>query len=463
MKPLLDPISAADRSRLARRVTRLEADGGVRLEMEIGSVDLLPWFSRQKTAARLYWADRSGQQEIAAIGLAEQHIARAGDDPFGPLAIIGGRLAELPEHTRFYGGMAFDPYDDRNRHEPLGILRFLVPQVEIGRDGTRYTLAVNHPYPASSSAESESEREAAMLALLSHHEQQLRTNEASEPRDDHPNGLNATILEQAELPDPNGWERMVRRAIEQIQTTDLGKVVLSRRRELILAEPLEAHRLLKRLISLGNRAYQFCFDFGGHIFLGSTPECLYHRQGRKITTEAIAGTCAVCPTQSDTDDRLASMLASSKEASEHRYVYDQLRAQLDLICEHQEVLSQREVLRLRHVQHLMSRLAGDLRPDVGTADILSALHPTAAVGGFPREAAIQQIRQLEPHGRGWYAGPVGWMSRDSDVFAVGIRSCRIDGCRLTLPAGAGIVSASEPAAEWAETEVKMRQFLDALA
>ena len=112
-------------------------------------------------------------------------------------------------------------------------------------------------------------------------------------------------------------------------------------------------------------------------------------------------------------------------------------------------------------RHLVSRVGAGLRDGVTDADLLGALHPTPAVGGYPKEGALEGIRALEPFDRGWYAGPVGWVGADGAEFAVGIRSGLVRGRTLALYSGAGIVAGSRPEEEWAEVEQKIKDFTDA--
>jgi menaquinone-specific isochorismate synthase len=96
---------------------------------------------------------------------------------------------------------------------------------------------------------------------------------------------------------------------------------------------------------------------------------------------------------------------------------------------------------------------------VTDAEVLLALHPTPAVGGYPRREALEEIRALEPFDRGWYAGPVGWIGAEGSEFAVGIRSGLVRGNSLALFSGAGIVAGSVPEDEWAEIEQKIGGFV----
>ena len=114
-----------------------------------------------------------------------------------------------------------------------------------------------------------------------------------------------------------------------------------------------------------------------------------------------------------------------------------------------------ECLKMPGVQHLRSRVQGSLRTDIGDADVLCALHPTPAVAGLPPEQARSFIKQMEPFDRGWYAGPVGFVSRAETQFAVALRCGLLVEDVLRIYAGAGIVAGSEALREWQETELKL--------
>ncbi len=118
-------------------------------------------------------------------------------------------------------------------------------------------------------------------------------------------------------------------------------------------------------------------------------------------------------------------------------------------------------MKLASRRHLVSRVRGELREGVTDADVLRALHPTPAVGGYPGEVALEGIRELEPFDRGWWAGPVGWVGADASEFAVGIRSGLVRGRTLALFSGAGIVPGSRAEEEWAEVEQKIGDFTGA--
>ncbi|HEX2181466.1 MAG TPA: chorismate-binding protein, partial [Rubrobacteraceae bacterium] len=180
--------------------------------------------------------------------------------------------------------------------------------------------------------------------------------------------------------------------------------------------------------------------------------------GRLIESEAVAGTRPRGASEADDAELRDDLLRSEKDKAEHEYVRVGIREALGPLCDELEVEDDVSEMKTKSRRHLVSRVHGVLREGVEDAEVLRALHPTPAVGGYPGEGALQEIRTAEPFDRGWYAGPVGWIGADAAEFAVGIRSGLVRGDSLALFSGAGIVEGSEPEAEWAEIEQKIGDF-----
>ncbi len=140
-----------------------------------------------------------------------------------------------------------------------------------------------------------------------------------------------------------------------------------------------------------------------------------------------------------------------------------MREALEHHCTHVQVSSVPELLKLKNVQHLKTSIAGELLPGRSILDIVAELHPTPAVGGFPRQAALEAIRHTEKLERGWYAAPLGWIGMSGHgEFAVALRSALIDGSEARLFAGCGIVADSDPQVEFDESWLKFQVMLRAL-
>jgi menaquinone-specific isochorismate synthase len=133
------------------------------------------------------------------------------------------------------------------------------------------------------------------------------------------------------------------------------------------------------------------------------------------------------------------------------------------VCGEQLSAGALSLMKLRNVQHLFTPIVGRVDRGRSILDLVARLHPTPAMGGFPREPALEIIRRFEGMDRGWYAAPVGWMdARGEGEFAVAIRSALLHGAEATLFAGCGLVVGSDPEREYAESCLKLRPVLAAL-
>jgi menaquinone-specific isochorismate synthase len=164
------------------------------------------------------------------------------------------------------------------------------------------------------------------------------------------------------------------------------------------------------------------------------------------------------------DAHLASALrGSEKDRREHQLVLDGILSALSPLCVWLDSPPSPSVLALPKLQHLSSPVRGWLRAETSLGDLLARLHPTPAVGGAPRDAALRWIADLEDRSRGWYAGPVGWVAREQADLAVAIRSAVVEKRWITVFGGAGIVRGSDPDAEWDETGRKAASLLSLFA
>ncbi len=259
------------------------------------------------------------------------------------------------------------------------------------------------------------------------------------------------------------WQHAVGRTVDDIRQGHLQKLVLARSCRVRSSAPFHCARVVRGL----RRSHETCTTFWIRSpegdFVGATPELLLRQAGEVVRTQAIAGSIARGDTAA-ADRALGDALARNpKECAEHAVVVGALRETLAPLCRSLVVAPAPEVLPLAHVQHLMTTLEGRLAGPQGVLDVVARLHPTPAVGGFPRPAALARLRERETMDRGWYAGPIGWTRGETDgEFAVALRCALIRGAEAVLYAGAGIVAESDPQAELAETHLKFRALLSAL-
>lgn len=259
------------------------------------------------------------------------------------------------------------------------------------------------------------------------------------------------------------WRQSVEPALEAIARGDLAKVVLARTLRLTAECPLQPAAVLRRLVADYPGCRVFAYSRGGRCFLGATPEELVSLKGGIVTSTCMAGSAGrgVDPAE---DSLLSSrLLMGEKERREHAFVADLVGERMGRFCAAMERSAAPEVVKLGNVQHLATRFSGVTSGEPHVLDFVAALHPTPAVGGIPAGPALEAIRRLEGIDRGWYGGPVGWMSGRDGEFGVAIRSALLSGNEAILYAGAGIVSGSDPDSEYEETEMKFRPLLAALA
>jgi menaquinone-specific isochorismate synthase len=258
----------------------------------------------------------------------------------------------------------------------------------------------------------------------------------------------------------DGWRAGVLAALAAIGSGRLDKVVLAREAAVEAEWPFPRAELLRRLKRRPGGA-TFLYASGG--FVGASPELLVRRRRRVAVSRPMAGTVPQGGGAGGEADGLARLIGSPKEAVEHRLVVDAVAEGLAKVADRVEV-GRPEVVRLATVAHLATEITADLTEPLPTAlELAGLLHPTPAVGGSPRDAALAAIAALEPFDRGCYAGPVGWVDRAGDgEWAVALRCATLSGRRAHLIAGAGIVPGSDPDAEWAETEHKLRAMLEVL-
>ncbi len=266
---------------------------------------------------------------------------------------------------------------------------------------------------------------------------------------------------EGSLPGPR-WEQAVAEAVAAIKAGDLRKVVLARDVFGAADEPIDARVLLHRLAA----RYPDCFTFACDGMIGATPELLVSRDGHQVSALVLGGTLPRGADPAQDEALGAELLASAKNNEEHAYAVVSIREALEPLCQTLEVEARPALLKFPNLQHLGTRVRGTLA-DGGTPKsalaLAAAVHPPAAVCGTPTGAALDLIRELEHMDRERYAGPVGWMDAEGNgEWGIALRCAQLSGRTARLFAGCGIVADSQPAAELAETLVKLQPMRGAL-
>lgn len=256
------------------------------------------------------------------------------------------------------------------------------------------------------------------------------------------------------------WRSSVREAVRRIQAGELAKVVLAREVIVEADAPISQVGVIEVLRRIYPSAYRFAIDG----LLGASPELLIERLGRSVTSIPIAGTAARMNDRTLDEQARHALLASEKNQAEHRYLSQMVTETLERHCSELRYPASPSVMSLANVHHLVTEIHGTLADDATTVlDLLSALHPTPAVGGRPTDVAVRTIAELEQLDRGRYAGAVGWVDANGDgQFAIAIRCAQLEGERARLWAGNGIVANSDADLELEETQWKMQAMLGAI-
>ncbi|HMQ26176.1 MAG TPA: isochorismate synthase [Acidimicrobiales bacterium] len=375
-------------------------------------------------AARLEIA--GGDERTTSVTAAQEALgAMGGDDDVGLPGT--GPVA--------FGALPFDP-------SAPGTL--VVPSLVVGRadDGTRWCTTVGRD---------EAEHHAAGARLA----EALTEGSGPPAPDAEPSAFSVRPVRN-----PAAWCASVREATERMATTELHKAVLAREVVIEADVPIDPVTILERL----RRAYPGCMISSIDGMVGASPELLVSRTGDVVRSHPMAGTT---PRGGDptADARLAAtLLASAKDRHEHQLTIDMVHDTLLPWCSYLDEEAEPSIVAVANVAHLGTRVEGRLSaPAASVLELVGALHPTPAVCGTPRHAALALIATHEALERDRFGGPVGWVDHTGQgAFAVAIRGAEVAGARVRLVAGAGIIADSDPTTELAETQAKLRALLEVL-
>lgn len=405
-----------------------------------------------------FWEEPDAGFMLVGFGRAWEHISAPGRDRIASASTAARRLFENLDHMgagpgpKLVGGFSFASHEE---HAPDGVNRWddfpagslVLPRLTLTRrDRRAWVTAVA---PAGAGAEADLHRAvAAAVEGLEPFASETRPGPSHRPGPPDPNGEEA-------------FQSLVKLAVAEVESGKLAKVVAARSAH--VGGAADPWRILDAL----RRRYPSCVTYGvfrnDSVFLGASPELLVEVRGRRVASSALAGTVARGGDELS-DARLEDHLRHDpKELAEHQYVVQGLRKALNEAGVDVDAPQSLEIVKLANVQHLASPVTGTAPAGTGILDLLAAVHPTPAVAGLPRTAALDWLAENEGLDRGWYAGPVGFVDASLEgSFRVALRCALLRGDRARLFAGAGIVAGSRPERELAETTAKLRAMLDAL-
>lgn len=427
---------------------------------DVRPATLLRWDRAAGKGRFLYAAGRG--DELAAVGEAQVFVA-SGPERFAELAAAGraaaGRLTPLdpdadgPE-PRLVGGFSFTDGWTATESSPwrgFEAGRMVLPAVTLLQQGEDRWLIGVGPDGLGAAASREYLRQ-----LLGECGEVLLWMDRAAP---------GVVPEPMAAPsgDPDAYEEGVRQALDAIESGTLTKVAVAREEAWSTDVAPDVADLLTSLDARFPDCFRFCVEpADGATFLGASPERLLSVRAGQVRADALAGTRRRGGDAAADEALGRDLLTDDKERREHVAVVDYLRDALSPVSTTLEV-AETELLRLANVQHLHTPLRGTLANGEGALDLIGLVHPTPAVGGLPREAALAWLADHEALDRGWYAGGVGVVQLDGDgEFCVAIRSALLDGATTHLFAGAGIVAGSRPAQERSEVDHKLEGLREVL-
>jgi salicylate biosynthesis isochorismate synthase len=412
-----------------------------------------PWFcfeqpDRQRAAVaglgRLLAIEAGGNDRFARVAAGWRTVARRAlaDETYGP---GGSGLVAL-------GGFAFAPGGGASpAWSGFAPASLIVPEVSLARLGGESRLTVNVVLAADDTVDDAAERvrcrldelRAAPLPLL----------------DPAPVGTYQVI---SPMP-PAHYEQAVARAVQRIAEHEFEKIVLAREVEVhapVAHDPAAVVGLLREAFPT---SFTYAVGRADATFIGATPELLIRREGQRASTVALAASTRRSADPAVDDHLAEQLLHSDKEREENAIVARRIVRTLTPLSVWVTAAPEPVVVKVANIQHLAAPIRAQLASSIDAVELVGRLHPTPAVGAEPA-AALSVIPALEGLDRGWYAGPVGWTDATGDgEFWVALRCALLRGTVATCYAGCGIVADSDPAAELAETEIKLQALLPVLS
>jgi salicylate biosynthesis isochorismate synthase/menaquinone-specific isochorismate synthase len=409
------------------------------------------------------WEQPDREFALAGLGVAHEAASR-GEGRFEDVArecLRTGRDAVLYEPAGlpagsgpvWVGGFAFDPVGGASSTwSSFSPGSMSLPELSLCRSGAETFLTLNSVVgPGDDVAVRSAALEARLLGLRADPLPLL---------DPHP--TSRTEIRSARP--PGEFERAVDAAATRIGAGEMSKVVLAREVVVSSASAHEPSAIFGAMREQFPACFCFCCGTPEAAFIGASPELLLRRSGASVSTVALAGSTRRSSDPAVDDHLGEQLLRSDKDRREQRIVAERIVRALRPHAVWVESAPEPEIVKVANIQHLATPMIAQLADPRSAVELAGLLHPTPAVGGEPWPKAAGAIADLEDMDRGWYAGPVGWMDATEDgEFCVALRSALFRDREAHLYAGVGVVAGSDPAAELAETEVKLGALLPLLA
>lgn len=432
----------------------------VSMASKVTNEDALAFFSvcNNKIDTRTFWADP--KRELILIGISsEVSLEASGINRFSELnsewkkltkdAVIVSDESIPATGPTILGGFSFDPLKEKTelwRSFPdakLILPKYMLTIYKGTASLTTNFLLSETDNPGEIAEKSERERKSLFHPKTAREE------------------INCSSFIKEEI-NPQSWIKTVEKTTEEIKKHKLKKVVLARELRLFSNTPFSPEMTLQRLLDEQTSSFVFAFENGGDCFIGATPERLAKREYDHILFTCLAGSMKRGETNEE-DEQLGNyLLHDHKNRYEHQLVVDMITEVAQHMCQDVEVPDGPTLFKSRHIQHLFTPISARATHH-SLLSIIEAMHPTPALGGYPKNVGVEKIRHIEELDRGWYAAPIGWLDyQGNGEFAAAIRSALLQGNEASLFAGVGLVADSDPMSEYEETLIKFKPMLSAL-
>jgi len=436
--------------------------------LQIRPVDVLAALEQigRKNKFQYYW-EKPNEEFAFAAGECLERVQTTGYNRFKQASKLGknllGRIFHISQikhtkaHVHLLGGFSFFDHNVHKDWRNFGAGSFTLPAWQIIKEGKLGLITVTVPIRESETFDSLVSSVNSKLEELQPVCDINQYKEVSKCKSSA-----AHIIEDKYS--KKRWVENVTKAKQYISTGDFEKIVIARKLTVHTEGRISGTCILNQL----RQQYPDCYSFliqhdNSPAFIGSTPERLASFKQQILLTEGLAGSISRGKTASEDATLEHQLINSEKDKKEHAFVVDAIEKNLQPYAETVDHPRKPEVKKLSNVQHLFTPITAFLKDGISRTAVFEDLHPTPAVGGFPKEKAVPHIHELEDFDRGWYAAPVGWINASGEgEFAVAIRSGLIKEKEAHFFAGCGIVEASDPNKEWDETNLKFTPMLSAL-
>jgi menaquinone-specific isochorismate synthase len=409
---------------------------------------------------RFFWKDPTEEIVLVGLGISKQIQSDQATDRFFHVeeewqnflkdCLIFNSYTEIAVGPIMFGGFTFDPYKEKtNLWSKYANSLFHIP---------KYLLSIiqGQTYLTTNIVCTPQDDYSLFRKVME------ERNQILDSLDDNYRGNSAKLLDTVEI-SPEEWKKTVDEVVKELTVGPLKKVVLARELRLLFKDKVEVEDVLDNLYKQQRESFIFAFESNGDCFIGASPERLVKKQGTEVYSTCLAG--SISRGKTEEEDRILgqTLLNDQKNLIEHGFVVEMIKEALEESCEEIILPDKPQLMKIRDIQHLYTPVIGKCHKDTSLLLLVERLHPTPALGGLPKNAAVEKIRQVEMLDRGFYAAPLGWVDyRQNGEFAVSIRSGLIQDDEVSLFAGCGVVADSESESEYLETGLKFRPMLRAL-